>query len=205
MKLSFQANAIQAALICAAKKDLRIYLCGVCIDVNSKRQLTVIGTNGHMMAAFNVPYESEAEPVVPGFQLIIPLEAAKAMKKAVRVTIEALPDGAYTISDGSNSVRFLSVDGCYPDYRRVMPRPDQPADKPVLFKPDYLQACNTALQTFYGSKKDRVFPLAHLNGSMGVMHSGMNDAACVIMGMRDPGLGYEGFFNNADLDQKVAA
>ena len=199
MKITFDAKSLRAAIHCAAKKDVRFYLNGVLVHVNSTKALTVCATQGHVMFACNVEYCSEGEAFAPGFQIIVPYETIKALPKPSKygdiVTLESLPDGSYMLGNS----RFIAIDGRFPDYRRVIPSIDAKApSEPNHYNPEYLVTCNDALRTFFNGPKTISYKLTHLEGS-GVVHDGRSDAVCVVMPLRGDAA-YQGFFNNSDLD-----
>jgi DNA polymerase-3 subunit beta len=206
MKISLKTNVLRAALLCAAKKDIRYYLQGVCVSVNHPEVAMVYGTNGHILFAGQCPIEMIEAPEALGFDIIIPSDAIKAMDKKADVvileTIESMPKGYYVLGNS----RFQAIDAKFPDVSRVIPSRDSFTEiKPSYFKPEYLCTANEALAMFYGSKKDICYPLHSRGDGSGVVHMNRNDALVVVMPMRnDPGI-YQGL--NSDfmhVQQKAA-
>lgn len=147
MKISIPNDAILAAMPHMAKKDVRYYLNGLCIEARPDGSAVVVGTNGHTLVAVHVPdaIEPEHRPGKP-VQVIVPNSVLTSQKTAIRktpfaigLTIVAHADGetpaqlSLTI-DGVTSA-FAGLEGTYPDWRRVIPRPMMTADggaKPAL-------------------------------------------------------------------------
>jgi DNA polymerase-3 subunit beta len=206
MKISLKTNVLRAALLCAAKKDIRYYLQGVCVSINHPEVAMVYGTNGHILFAGQSPVEMIEAPEALGFDIIIPSDTIKAMdKKADVVILETIDGGAKGYYVLGNS-RFQAIEARYPDVSRVVPARDSfPEIKPSYFRPEYLCTANEALAMYYGDKKDKCYPLHTRGDGSGVVHMNRNDALVVVMPMRnDPGI-YQGL--NSDfmhVQQKAA-
>ena len=181
MKITIQASAIRAAIICAAKKDIRYYLQGIYINVAHRDYATVCGTDGHILFAGRATIEHDSN--LSPFNMIVPIDAAKKIdKKAHSVILELLPDGTYLL-DGT---RFTPLDGRFPDYSRVIPRPDQiqkETNAPAHFDYALLVRGNDALNAYYGIKS-KMYPLEQRGNDAAVMHNGENVAVVVVMPMR---------------------
>lgn len=200
MKISLKTSALRAALMCAAKKDIRYYLQGVCVSINHPEVAMVYGTNGHILFAGQCPIDVIEAPEALGFDIIIPSDVIKAMdKKADCVILETIEGGAKGYYVLGNS-RFQAIDARFPDVSRVVPSRDSfPEQKISYFRPEYLQTANEALAMFYGHKKDKCYPLTQRGDASGVVHAERNDALVVVMPMRnDPGI-YQGL--NSDFMQ----
>lgn len=200
MKISLKTSVLRAALMCAAKKDIRYYLQGVCVSINHLEVAMVYGTNGHILFAGQCPIDTIEAPEALGFDIIIPSDVIKAMdKKADCVILETIEGGAKGYYVLGNS-RFQAIDARFPDVSRVIPSRDSfPEQKISYFKPEYLQTANEALAMYYGSKKDKCYALTQRGDASGVVHAERNDALVVVMPMRnDPGI-YQGL--NSDFMQ----
>lgn len=201
MKITFKTSVLRAALICAAKKDLRYYLQGICISINHPEVAMVYGTNGHILFAGQSPIEVIEAPEAYGFEIIIPGDVIKApsVKKTDTVTLEtidSMPKGYYVLGNS----RFQAIDARFPDVSRVIPSRDAFAEvKPSYFKPEYLCTANEALAMFYGHKKDKCYSLAQRGDASGVVHNERNDALVVVMPMRNNAGSYQGL--NPDFMQ----
>jgi len=111
----------------AAKKDIRYYLNGVCLEIGNK-EVRILATDGHVMGVQRVLLE-EPIPLSEQFQVIISTDDIKAIQKSkydtpLKISIDAMQsDGKRYISiDDNGTIRtFPALDGEYPDYRRVIP------------------------------------------------------------------------------------
>ena len=201
MKITLKTSVLRAALICAAKKDLRYYLQGVCISINGPDVAMIYGTDGHILFAGQCPIVCHVAPENYGFEIIIPSDTIKAIDKKVEfvdlMTIEGGEKGYYLLGNS----RFQAYDARYPDISRVVPARDAFSEiKASYFDPELLVKGNEALAMYYGTKKRKVFfSLLQRCDYSGVIHDGKNDALVVIMPMRnDPGT-YQGL--NPDFMQ----
>jgi len=200
MKITLKTSVLRAALICAAKKDLRYYLQGICISINHPQIAMVYGTDGHILFAGQCPIDVIDAPASYGFQIIIPSDTIKAIdKKAEFIDLETIEGGAKDYYLLGNA-RFQAIDARYPDISRVVPSRDLFTElKPSNFDPELLVKGNEALAMFYGAKKGKVFPLHQRGNDSGTIHNNQNDAVVVVMPMRnDPGT-YQGL--NPDFMQ----
>ena len=193
MKISIQASAIRAAAICAAKKDIRYYLVGVHLKVAHRDYATVAGTNGHILFAGRAAIENLENQQSADWSMTIPLEVCKKIsKKLSAVILESLPDGAYML-DG---MRFVPVDGRFPDYQRVIPKCDVVQVEQQASQFDYalLAQGNDAMIAYHDAKSSTVYPLVQRGNDSGLIHNGENTAVVVVMGMRVKDIGaYQGY------------
>jgi hypothetical protein len=200
MKITLKTSVLRAALICAAKKDLRYYLQGICISINGPDIAMVYGTDGRILFAGQCPIEVIDSPEAYGFQIIIPSDTIKAIdKKAEFIDLETIEGGAKDYYLLGNA-RFQAFDARYPDISRVVPARDSFAEQKIsYFDPELLVKGNEALAIYYGDKKGKIFPLSQRGDSSGAIHNNQNDAVVVVMPMRnDPGT-YQGL--NPDFMQ----
>jgi hypothetical protein len=200
MKITLKTSVLRAALICAAKKDLRYYLQGICISINNPYVAMVYGTDGHILFAAQSPIIVHESPEAYGFQIIIPSDTIKAIdKKAEFIDLETIEGGAKDYYLLGNA-RFQAYDARYPDISRVVPARDSFSEQKIsYFDPELLVKGNEALAMYYGAKKGKIFPLSQRGDSSGAIHNNQNDAVVVIMPMRnDPGT-YQGL--NPDFMQ----
>jgi len=200
MKITLKTSVLRAALICAAKKDLRYYLQGICISINGPDIAMVYGTDGRILFAGQCPIEVIDSPEAYGFQIIIPSDTIKAIdKKAEFIDLETIEGGAKDYYLLGNA-RFQAYDARYPDISRVVPARDSFSEQKIsYFDPELLVKGNEALAMYYGAKKGKIFPLSQRGDSSGAIHNNQNDAVVVVMPMRnDPGT-YQGL--NPDFMQ----
>ena len=200
MKITLKTSVLRAALICAAKKDLRYYLQGVCVSINHPDIAMVYGTDGHVLFAGQCPIVVIDAPEAYGFQIIIPSDTIKAIdKKSEFIDLETIDGGAKDYYLLGNA-RFQAIDARYPDISRVGPSRDSFSElKPSNFDPELLVKGNEALAMFYGAKKGKVFPLHQRGNDSGTIHNNQNDAVVVVMPMRNESGTYQGL--NPDFMQ----
>ena len=200
MKITLKTSVLRAALICAAKKDLRYYLQGVCVSINHPDIAMVYGTDGHVLFAGQSPIVCHVAPENYGFDVIIPSDTIKAIDKRAEfvdlMTIEGGEKGYYLLGNS----RFQAIDARYPDISRVVPARDAFSEiKASYFDPELLVKGNEALAMFYGDKKGKVFPLSQRGDYSGAIHNNQNDAVVVVMPMRNDAGNYQGL--NPDFMQ----
>ena len=201
MKITLKTSVLRAALICAAKKDLRYYLQGVCVSINHPQIAMVYGTDGHVMFAGQCPIEVIDAPTAYGFEIIIPSDTIKAIdKKAEFIDLETIDGGAKDYYLLGNA-RFQAINARYPDISRVVPSRDAFTEQKIsYFDPEFIVRGNEALAMYYGTKKRKVFfSLLQRGDYSGVIHDGKNDALVVIMPMRNDSGTYQGL--NPDFMQ----
>jgi DNA polymerase-3 subunit beta len=210
MKLTIEHNILKALLLVAPKNDIRYYLKGVLVDVRAQ-DVTLVSTNGAVL--LSVPYLDDVEGDRIVGQWIIPREAIEAVKPCkvgratLPITVEIIPGAvtpdperpgvtikapdALTIT-GATTATANSIDGRYPDWRRVMPA--AASLEVAQFDPALVAALGDVHALLSGSTKSK--PVVHHNGRGGALVSGLGrDALGVIMplrvdadDMRHPGL-----------------
>lgn len=145
MKISIPNDAILAAMPHMAKKDVRYYLNGMCIEARPDGSAVVIGTNGHTLAAVHVveAIEPEHRPDKP-VQVIVPDSVLIAQKIAIRKTkgpivltiVKPAEDtktagtipAQLTMTVDGTTTAFAGLKGTYPEWQRVIPRPTMTAE-----------------------------------------------------------------------------
>jgi hypothetical protein len=200
MKITLKTSVLRAALICAAKKDIRYYLQGVCVSINHPDIAMVYGTDGHILFAGQSPIVCHVAPENYGFDVIIPSDTIKTIDKRVEfvdlMTIEGGEKGYYLLGNA----RFQAIDARYPDISRVVPARDAFSELKIsYFDPEFLVKGNEALAMYYGAKKGKVFPLSQRGDYSGAIHNNQNDAVVVVMPMRNDAGTYQGL--NPDFMQ----
>jgi hypothetical protein len=200
MKITLKTSVLRAALICAAKKDIRYYLQGVCVSINNPNVAMVYGTDGHVLFAGQSPIVCHVAPENYGFDVIIPSDTIKTIDKRVEfvdlMTIEGGEKGYYLLGNS----RFQAIDARFPDISRVVPARDAFSELKVsYFDPELLVKGNEALAMYYGAKKGKVFPLSQRGDYSGAIHNNQNDAVVVVMPMRNDAGIYQGL--NPDFMQ----
>ena len=146
--LMIMPGHLAAIAMFAAKKDIRHYLVGVCIDTGPAGAF-LVATCGHTMAVHQIDNVAR-----PAGQLIMPLVPLASMVKAnrrvgIKLTLPA--DFAGTYNNNTRAKRQVTLeslkgeiaivpemDGIFPDWRRVARYDDAPYPNQVFFNPHYL-------------------------------------------------------------------
>lgn len=146
----------------AAAKDVRFYLCGVFIEPHPHGGVTIVATDGHIMAAAYDPEGWCAEPIIVG-DITRPLLSAckkRGLPSAraeqlwiakdcavVSSSAETEPPPAPFGEAALHSSKISIIDGQFPDWRRVMPndRTVRPAEFPAV-NGRYLATVSEAVQ-----------------------------------------------------------
>jgi DNA polymerase-3 subunit beta len=147
-ELLIMSGHLAAIGMFAAKKDIRYYLQGICIDTSSAGTF-IVATCGHTLAVHQIDTVARA----PG-QFIMPVSSLTTMLKANRKnTVKlTLPDNFAGKYDASNRVKrqvtiealkseisiVVEIDGIFPDWRRVAQYDAALYPHQVFFNPDYL-------------------------------------------------------------------
>lgn len=167
--------SLLAASQCAAEKDIRFYLNGVYVDVK-KTSAYIVGCDGHMIGVFK-QYAGD----IPDFGVIIPLDVIKKINKKANVVELCYEEDKDRWSlDG---VRFVPVDGRYPDWRAVADTKVDETPHKTKIDPELTARAAKAFKLLYGSK---LIPdtLSCQNGLAVIMHAGDNQSMVKIMGIR---------------------
>lgn len=177
---------LRAALIFAAHKDIRYYLNGVLLEIDEARSARLVSTDGHRLAVVVLADQADA---MPG-QYLIPRDVIKPIKRASRTTgawVSLSIDGdRVSVTNGDEIISGgRLIDGKFPDWQRVLPRPETMSGEAGTFNGHYLGDIATAAIEL-GEK----FP------SCPLIHNGPNNAglavfehlglAVVVMTMRTP-------------------
>ena len=180
--LNIPTHKLTAAIPCAAVKDIRYYLNGVHLEVTASGQVHIVSTNGHSLFAGKIENPDWTDDPVPGgFTLTIPTDAIKtaAKSKSKVITLTDLGGGRYALGD----VMFSPIEGTYPDWRRVA-KLVEGEEQPAHFNPDYLVACNKALNT-WSNLKGTIPAYIHYRGDNAAALTGEDETAfCILMPVR---------------------
>ena len=146
--LMIMPGHLAAIAMFAAKKDIRHYLVGVCIDTGPNGSF-LVATCGHTVAVHQIDTVAR-----PAGQLIMPLVPLASMVKAnrrvgIKLTLPAGFSGKYdnntrakrqvTLESLKGEIAIVpEMDGIFPDWRRVAKYDDAPYPNQVFFNPHYL-------------------------------------------------------------------
>ena len=182
MKLTISHDTIKALLLIAPKSDTRYYLNGVCADVRGGT-VTLVATDGHRLLA--VPVSADDIQNATDGQYIIPRDVLDAVKPVkvprsdnLPLTIE-IEDARITIT-GATTATSPTVDGRFPDWRRVMPA--TASNEPAQYQPEYIASFGKIGELFGGKNVKCVI---HYNGMGAALVTFFtSDAIGVIMPLR---------------------
>ena len=143
--LMIMPGHLAAVALFAAKKDIRHYLMGVCIDTGPAGAF-LVATCGHSIAVHQIDTVSR-----PIGQFIMPLEPLASMVKAnkrigIKLTLPAGFAGKYeknrrqvTLESLKGEISIVSeMDGIFPDWRMVCKHDDAPYPHHVFYAVEYL-------------------------------------------------------------------
>jgi DNA polymerase-3 subunit beta len=132
----------------AAKKDIRSYLVGVCIDTGPNGSF-LVATCGHTLAVHQIDNVAREAG-----QFIMPMDNLQSMLKTnrkigIKLTLPAGFAGKYdektrtrrqvTLESLKGEISIVSeMDGIFPDWKRVAQHDDAPYPHHVFFNVDYL-------------------------------------------------------------------
>jgi DNA polymerase-3 subunit beta len=162
---------LAAIAMFAAKKDIRSYLIGVCIDTGPAGSF-LVATCGHTVAVHQIDTVSR-----PAGQLIMPLVPLASMIKAnrrigIKLTLPAGFSGRYdskvkrqvTLESLKGEISIVSeLDGIFPDWRRVCKHDDASYPHHVFFDTRYLSLVSDAANVI----SQRKFPVQVRPGGTG--------------------------------------
>jgi len=147
-ELLIMSGHLAAIGMFAAKKDIRYYLQGICIDTSAAGTF-IVATCGHTLAVHQIDTVAREAG-----QFIMPVSSLTTMLKANRKnTVKlTLPNGFSGKYDASTRVKrqvtleslkseisiVVEMDGVYPDWRRVAQHDAAPYPHQVFFNPEYL-------------------------------------------------------------------
>jgi hypothetical protein len=175
MKLS--TNLLQAAIHCAATKDIRYYLKAVCVDVTSAQSHNIVSTDGYIAFASHDTVETERLPIG---QYLLPLEAVKTALRGCKFpTIELQSFGdKFTLG---NTVLAL-VNDKFPDYARVIPSESIERSELVAgyYNPELLVRAHKAV--FIATSETGV--LFQRGDQSAVITTASGNSMCVVMPLR---------------------
>ena len=132
---------LKAAMLAAAKKDIRYYLNGVMV-----RNGEMAATNGHMaLMVKSEKIKSDGEYIIDNDTLKMIVTVHKGIKGDNPVEVI---DSMTTT--GIGKIHITPVDGKFPDVNRVIPQ--EPSGEIAHFNAEYLLACQKANGEFLDHK-----------------------------------------------------
>lgn len=115
---------LKAASFCASSEGTRYYLFGVCVTIEA-RCSTYVATDGHVLFACRSELaDGEPDNTLLG-SWVIPNPICAPFKFTARedrpIAILTETNKSLNLAQGAQSITFEPVDGCFPDWRRVIP------------------------------------------------------------------------------------
>lgn len=160
LKNDILTKMIKATISHASKKDVRYYLNGVYFKIQDKC-LIMVGTDGHRlielkMAYFN-DYALDCEFILSHEVLKVLLAQLAASKG--ECAFKSFDGMKTVISINGNDFDFITIDGKYPDYTRVIKAHDNTREQPtseyglnVGYLSDIQKSCSVFKRKFNGVK-----------------------------------------------------
>lgn len=134
------ADLLRAVAFAMAADDVRYYLNGVCLEIVAGG-LLVTGTDGHRLAHARLDVAHELEPAV----YILPHKTVQALLRWCEGGISlTLHRTQLRIEAGSRGLVSKLVDGKYPEYQRVIPKPELHPGAVAVDRAALLDAINRA-------------------------------------------------------------
>lgn len=134
-------EAVQSVIRQCGKDDVRYFLNGANLEIKDGTA-TIVGTNGHKLAAWSSSLDADDVSVILSRECIDHLSRIKPTGEEVKVTITAV-DSVFEFGDRIYAARM--IDGKFPDWRRVVPD----GGENVTFDRDaMLDACRRANALF---------------------------------------------------------
>jgi DNA polymerase-3 subunit beta len=142
-------RALKSVAHFVSTEETRYYLNGVHVE-NDNGALIMVATDGHILGAVR---QSNAEAACLTAPVIIPSALVNQIKINKHVEDgEIVVDGdTITISYCGASFSMGRVDGCFPDWRRVLPH-EKPSGEPAQYNPALLTRIAKAATVWGGSK-----------------------------------------------------
>lgn len=163
-----KAQYLKASLLFAGTKDIRYFINGVMLEVRNSN-VRLVATDGYRLSVFNCGTESG----VPDMEFIIPravIEQLKLKDGHVEITFHYK---LIKLSYNNATIQTDSIDGKFPDYRRVLPR-------------DPMSGRNAQFQTGFMADLDKAWKILNPGDKLSsayIVHNGKGpaiiDLACV--------------------------
>ena len=189
MELQITIEQIKALLVIAPKSDTRYYLNGALLEVRDDRAW-LVATDGMRLLAINL---TDGLRDARDGQYIIPrdLLAGVRVKKGGTLFLcvdqyQGENNGRARIFTGTSDMAAPTVDGRYPDWRRVMPA--HVSGAPAHYDPAYIGDFGTVAELLGGA---RISARIHPNGTDAApVELGTADALGLLMPLRADQLPY---------------
>ena len=187
MTIILNANALDAALVAAAKNDVRRYLNGVHVEPLTDR-VNVIGTDGHMLFAgtYTAPGSEPAAPFTldrASLEALLKAWRASKIEDAEIVEHDRL---RATVAFGDNQQTVNLIDERFPQWRAVIPGVQlehAPPDQSPQVNPSLLMRARQALGALTGQRTPKQAERVNIRAWYGKM---ANSALTITRDETDP-------------------
>jgi len=153
--VTVHTEQLAEALLFAAKQDIRYCLNGVFIDAKSQN---IVATDGHTLYVGAPNTLRDIEGALADVTMPRDFVEAIAKWKLPRVIISLEDDGRRLTAKGVDTqISALSVDGKFPDWRRVYPKSNDVSGESTYLNPEYLMRAWKADIALGGGKKYPTF------------------------------------------------
>lgn len=152
----------------------RYYLCGIFLTITPERLLEAVATDGHRIATARTALPDELQerdalpPVIIPKTIVPQLMELAGTAGTLSVT---LSDKRLVIEAGSTIISTKLVDGTYPDYRAVMPRPSMIPNQTHFARAELLSAVDRV--TAVVSEKARAVKLCATEKTLRIEGKGL--------------------------------
>jgi DNA polymerase III sliding clamp (beta) subunit (PCNA family) len=171
--ITLKRDQLAAAASHAAMKDIRYYLNGVLIEVNSQGIGYIVATDGRRAFIGNIGAQTAAP-----LQVIVPndtIKLALAMKSPILTISQAAAQWSI------NGLNFTPCAGKFPDYRRIIPASHTEFER-ADFNWRYIADAEKALNIWTNNKNGNA--RLHIKDAVSVVTCIDESAFVVVMGLR---------------------
>lgn len=165
-EVTLDAAILHGMAICAAKDDVRYYLEGVCIECITGNRITLVSTDGAILAAHVTPWVAQGT-----ISAIIPLDVIKGLPKKGNCTLTLYLDNGKPMIDIQTAKGKLSVsavEGTFPHWRSLVPDSVWEGDIAIAnYDPELVSRLFKSFKTVMNTKDNPNF--IHRGNNVGVM------------------------------------
>lgn len=184
MIVSVPMHDLRSVLPFKANEDIRYYLNGIAIEPVASGGALLIATNGHVMAILHSPTAAADKPRVLAIPTKLPelIDAVGGKRDSDELHVEN-EQSHLTLYDGDGDRLILAgpafIDGRFPDWRMVCPKPD-----------DLVEGLVNVIDAKYLAMVRRCYPSDNYNGLMFWHRKGdsSNSLATIVRGSARPEL-----------------
>jgi DNA polymerase-3 subunit beta len=130
MKAAFAHNQLKAALLFAAKNDVRYYLNGVLFRGETGE---LVATDGHRCIVIETGWRAEGDVIIPRELIEKVLKVTKAEDTAIEMSLD---ESSRKMALGG--IVDFKIDGKYPDYSAIFVQEDGCVPSPAILNTSYI-------------------------------------------------------------------